>query len=58
MQVISIGMLSSPILLEELCNGKAVEDTHHESLAFYIGLLKRAQLRWPTVDKKGFAIVG
>ena len=34
-----------------------VEDMTHEPLAFLSGTFKRSQMRWATIDKKGFAIV-
>lgn len=37
-------------------SGVAVEDVHHEPLAFFSGQFKGEQLRWPTVNKEAFAI--
>lgn len=37
---------------EDFNNGRAVEDMHHEPQVFLRAQVKRAQLRWPTMDKE------
>ena len=43
--------------VKEFQSSVALESMSHEALAFLSGSFKGSQLRWATVDKKGFAIV-
>ena len=42
----------------EIDQNLPVENMNHEPLAFLSGTFNGSQMRWATIDKEGFAIVG
>ena len=51
------GIFSDAMSPAGFASDKPMEECHHEPLALLTGVFERSKLRWPTVDKEGFAIV-